>query len=466
MGRVKAAMLRKYFAPLLRNRFGFPLIVAGALVILFVNEATYRVAVRTLDWGIALTDARIDASQSLQLLTDAETAQRGFLLTGSIAFQERYDKAVAELPKVLGPTLDFLREREGDSLLDADRLQLSVAQRLGELAASVALKSSGQQAASIDVIESGGGKSRMDVIRASFDTALNKAAEMQSGARISLYQSLFVNRFAVLTLTCLAVLGMYLFLRQLQELSRERMLYAPPRDRVVAARTDDLRALATHVMSVREDERQRLARELHDELGGLLTAAKLDLARMRSGGELPPALAERVQKINDRLNDGISLKRRIIEDLRPSALDQLGLTTSLSILCQDAAEGLGIEVEQVLEEIELAPDVSLTIYRLVQESLTNVRKYAKASRVVVRLSRPEHATVQVSVQDDGAGFDVFAASVGRHGLAGMRFRVEAHGGTMQITSSPGRGTAVSATLPARAVASVPDAASALAGSGA
>jgi signal transduction histidine kinase len=200
-------------------------------------------------------------------------------------------------------------------------------------------------------------------------------------------------------------------------------------------------------MSVREDERQRLARELHDELGGLLTAAKLDLARMRSGGPLPPALAERVQKVNERLNDGISLKRRIIEDLRPSALDQLGLTASLRALCQDAAEGLGIEIEQVLQEVDLAPDVNLTVYRLVQESLTNIRKYAHARRVVVRLAQPLRGSVQVSVQDDGSGFDLRTASVGRHGLAGMRYRVEAHGGSMQITSSPGKGTMVSAVLP-------------------
>lgn len=440
-------MLKQFLAPLVRNRFGFLLIVAGALLILIVNEATYRMAVRTLDWGIELTDARVAVSRSLQLLTDAETSQRGYLLTGSEAYLESYGNAVRQLPAALDPTLDFLRAREGASRQNADRLKLTVAQRLDELNRSVALMNSGQLAAAIDVAESSAGKNRMEAIRVSFETALDNAADMKSGAWISLYRSLFVNRVAVLTLTCLAVLGLYLFLKQLRALARERALYSAQLEREVVARTDDLRALATHVMSVREDERQRLARELHDELGGLLTAAKLDLARMRSGEALSPALAQRVQKVNDRLNQGISLKRRIIEDLRPSALDHLGLTASLRALCQDAAEGLGIEVEQVLEEVELASDASLTVYRLVQESLTNIRKYAHARRVVVRLAQPRQGTIQVSVQDDGVGFDIRAAAVGRHGLAGMRYRVETHGGAMQILSSPGQGTTVQASLP-------------------
>lgn len=443
-------MLRQILAPLVRNRFGFPLIVACALVILIVNEGTYRMAVRTLDWGIELTDARIAASRSLQLLTDAETAQRGYLLTSNDAYLNRYRNAVAQLPEVLDPTLAFLRAREGVARQDADRLKRTVAQRLDELSNAFELQRGGRREPAIDLVESGAGNSRMEAIRAEFETALDNAADMQSGARISLYQSLFVNRLAVLSLTCLAVLGLYLFLRQLRALARERLLYSEQLEREVVARTEDLRALTTHVMSVREDERQRLARELHDELGGLLTAAKLELARVRSASGLPPPLLERIQKVNDRLNQGISLKRRIIEDLRPSALDQLGLTASLRVLCQDAAGMLDIAIEQQLEQVDVPADLGLTVYRLVQESLTNIGKYARASRVQVCLSHAPDGTLRVSVQDDGDGFNVRGVSVGRHGLAGMRYRVEALGGTMRITSSLGYGTTIAASFPAAA----------------
>lgn len=441
-------MIRKIFAPIVGSRFGFPLILACALVILIVNESTYRIASRSLDWGIALTDARLDAGSALQLLTDAETAQRGYLLTGERGYLQRYQTAVDALTAKLSRTVSFLRDRQGTMHAAADQLEVVVADKLRELSETIRMKADGKDQEAAALFQSGLGQRRMAEIRASFDQALDEAARMQTGARVSLYQSLIVNRVAVASLTCLAVLGLYLFLRQLREAERERNQYAAQLESDVLARTDDLRALATYVMSVREDERQRLARELHDELGGLLTAAKLDLARVRSSNQLPPELAGRVQRVNDRLNDGIALKRRIIEDLRPSALDQLGLTASLRLLCQDAAEGLGIHVEQDLAEVELPPALALTVYRLVQESLTNIRKYAHAKQVVVRLGHGIDQSLQVSVQDDGEGFNVRRADVGRHGLAGMRFRVESHGGSMQVLSEPGKGTTITASVPA------------------
>jgi len=448
-------MIRKFIALFLATRFGFPLIVAFVLVILIVNESTYRLTVRTLDWGISLTEARIAGSRTLQLLTDAETARRGYLLTGNESYLDPYRAALDGLPAVLEPTLAFLRAREGSSPVAADQLQGVVAQKLRELSETVGLKAQGNHAQAHALFESGIGKRQMDTIRAAFDTALDQAADMQTDARVSIYDSLSVNRFAVAGLTLLGVFGLYLLMRQLREVERERVEYANQLERDVIARTDDLRALANYVITVREDERQHLARELHDELGGLLTAAKLDLARVRSAKSLSAELAERIQRVNERLNDGISLKRRIIEDLRPSSLDQLGLTASLRVLCQDAAQGLGIPVEHDLVEVALPSDLALTVYRLVQESLTNIRKYAHARHVEVRLGLGADDSLQVSVQDDGDGFNVRSAAVGRHGLAGMRFRVEAHGGSMQIRSQPGAGTTVTASLPASAISRRP-----------
>lgn len=448
-------MIGKFIAPFLATRFGFPLIVAFALVILIVNESTYRLTVRTLDWGISLTEARIAGGRTLQLLTDAETAQRGYLLTGNESYLEPYRLALDGLPAVFEPTLAFLRAREGSARVAADQLESVVAQKLRELSETVGLRAQGQQAQAHALFESGVGKRQMDTIRRAFDAALDQAAKMQTGARVSIYDSLLVNRFAVAGLTLLGVLGLYLLMRQLRDVEQERVEYANQLERDVIARTDDLRALANYVITVREDERQHLARELHDELGGLLTAAKLDLARVRSSKSLPAELAERIQRVNERLNDGIALKRRIIEYLRPSSLDQLGLTASLRVLCQEAAQELGIPVEHDLVEVQMPSDLALTVYRLVQESLTNIRKYAHAHCVEVSLGLGADGSLQVSVQDDGDGFNVRSTAVGRHGLAGMRFRVEAHGGSMQIESQPGNGTTVTASLPRSAVSRRP-----------
>src|SRR5262249_180937 len=141
------------------------------------------------------------------------------------------------------------------------------------------------------------------------------------------------------------------------------------RDRLeaeVTARTRQLKELAQHLQTIREDERSRLARELHDELGALLTAAKLDPARLksRSGKSTPPEIVERIAHLNETLNGGIALKRRIIEDLRPSSLSNLGLVAALEILIREFGQRSEIKVSEDLEHVDLGPAAQLTVYRL------------------------------------------------------------------------------------------------------
>ena len=208
-----------------------------------------------------------------------------------------------------------------------------------------------------------------------------------------------------------------------------------------------LAQLATHLQQVREDERGHLARELHDELGALLTAAKLDVARLKSRlGSQPPEVLERMQHLTETLNSGIALKRRIIEDLRPSSLANLGLIAALEILAREFSERSGLDVTSSLEPVDLDESAQLTVYRIVQESLTNVGKYAEASRVEIGLLDLRNH-IELEVRDDGRGFDVRETRPSTHGLAGMRHRVEAAGGRLTVESSPGAGTRITAALP-------------------
>jgi signal transduction histidine kinase len=172
----------------------------------------------------------------------------------------------------------------------------------------------------------------------------------------------------------------------------------------------------------------------------------MDLARIRAKVAHDPAVVERLNQAGKRLNEGIALKRRVIETLRPSALSTLGLAASLHILCAETSDGLGIPVHADIAELSAGADLDLTIYRVVQESLTNVSKYAAASAVQVKLSAIDDG-VRLAVSDDGKGFDVDQSLVGRHGIAGIRFRVTSLGGTLTLTSSPGCGTALLATFP-------------------
>lgn len=224
-------------------------------------------------------------------------------------------------------------------------------------------------------------------------------------------------------------------------------------ERLVAQRTASLGELATHLQTVREDERAHLARELHDELGALLTAAKLDLARLKGRWpDPPPEVAERFQHLADTLDRGISLKRRIVEDLWPSALTHLGLKAAVDILAKDVAVQAGlalvVQIDEVPQAVHPAWDATrqLTVYRLVQEAMTNVVKHAKASRVTLSVL-VGNGVVMVSVVDDGVGFDVSGARPTSHGLSGMHHRVLAAGGQLKIETAVGGGTRVHAEFP-------------------
>ncbi len=216
----------------------------------------------------------------------------------------------------------------------------------------------------------------------------------------------------------------------------------------VLARTHELTELTRHLQVAQEEERSRVARELHDELGALFTAAKFDVARLKSRlGPLSPELAQRFAHFIEMLDKGIDLKRRIIEDLRPSALSSLGLVAALEILASEHMRAYGTEVRCQLSHLKLKPAAELTIYRLVQEALTNVATYAHATQVTVILVQEGDADVIVSVTDNGVGFDASTNRISMHGLMGMHYRVEAQGGALYVNSGPTEGTCISARLP-------------------
>ena len=214
-------------------------------------------------------------------------------------------------------------------------------------------------------------------------------------------------------------------------------------------RSSHLARLATYLQAMREEERSHLARELHDELGALLTGARLDVAslRLQLGGRSSEVDA-RLQHLSDLLGRGIALKSSIVEGLCPSTLANLGLVASLAILTREFADSSGVTVTTDLHEAQLDEPTRLAVYRLVQEALTNMGKYAGASKAQVSLRQCNAGTV-VSVTDNGRGFDVARLDRSSHGLAGMRHRIEGCGGQLDVMSSPAQGTRILAVLPAR-----------------
>lgn len=439
-------MPRKTFERLLRRRFTLPLLIAGALLLVLANELTYTRTVNAVRDGIALTDARIATARVLQLLTDAETGQRGFLLTSRAEYLDTLNQAKAELPKVIPELTGFVSSIGGNGPSDALKIAEDIAAKVDELEKSVALQQAGSRAAALTLIDAGDGKRHMDSLRSILKDKLGQAARLQQDARGYIYGALGLTRAVIAALSLTLMLGLYLHLLQLRRSDRERSERQQALEAQVRERTLSLRTLAGYLQTVREDEKCRLARELHDELGGVLTAGKLMLARARSRSSHDPKMVELLDQVGLRLSEGIALKRKIIEDLRPSTLSALGLTTALAILARDVGEQLSIPVHTELTECHLAPEAELGLYRLVQEALTNIGKYAQATEVRLCLRR-EGGTLHMEIADNGTGFDTAALHVGSHGLDGMRFRIESLGGTLTVDSRVGKGTRICATVP-------------------
>ena len=440
--------------PLLRgSRFAFPLAALAALAMFLISEASYQNASASFKRLGDQGDARREIQTLWRSLIDAETGQRGYLLTDRKEYLKPYITGRAEATRSIAWLNQYYSNDPSSQPLMGQVTQ-AARNKLAELAETNRLHDEGKEEGWRELVLSNIGAEQMDAVRGFSARLLDIEIAKVAESRKRVMQTLLVNRIGVTAMTALSLLALYVYLRQttarVREREEQRRQVQAERDQfesVVLLRTAQLTELARHLQSVREDERHRLARELHDELGALLTAAKLDVARLKSRlGAMTPEVLERVQHLSDGLNSGIALKRRIIEDLRPSSLSNLGLVSALEILVREWGQRSEIEVDRVLEPVRLRPAGELTVYRLVQEALTNITKYARATEVEVLLSSSD-GKVQVSVRDNGAGFDMTAPRTSAHGLLGMRYRLETEGGTMTVQSRPGEGTVIRAELP-------------------
>ena len=429
-----------------RMRFAVPTIIATAALGILVNEFTYQKTVDAVRIGGALVEARIAAAGVLQLLTDAETGQRGYLLTDRIEYLDPLLAAKLDIPKMRSTVSAFLEASGADGRAASLRMDRDIQESLAEIEKTIDLARAGDRRAALRVIEAGLGRRRMQDMREIFHTSLIEAAGRQQVSRVSIDDSLRTSRTALTILTLLGALALCFFVRHLRRYDHERAGRHRDLEALVGHRTAELQQLAGHLLTAREDEKAHLARELHDELGSLMTAAKLDIVRLQRMAVADPAMLERIDRISLRLNEGIALKRRIVEDLRPSCLDTLGLTISLANLCAEVGVRLGMPIQTAFDEVVLAADGQLALYRLVQEALTNVSKYAQASEVSVRL-RAGPDGVHVDIADNGIGFDTTQARLATHGITGMRFRIERLRGSMSVESRPGAGTRLAAWVP-------------------
>jgi signal transduction histidine kinase len=444
-------MLKQFSFP--KMVISLPLAIFATAVLITLNEASFLASTQATERIEQAELTRQSVGQLMRTVLDAETGTRGYLLTGDEKYLQPYDRALAQL----STHVEQLRQRlaeQPQALAEFELMALNIHRKQTENQLSVHMRKIGNDAAWKFILTTDTGKQHMDAVRLQSSKLMTSSLLQMQAAHQQIDQSLLLSRVGIAAISLSGLLAFYMYLRQTVALLavslREKKSLQSERDRLEAQvrdRTAKLAQLATHLQEVREDERGHLARELHDELGALLTAAKLDVARIRSrlGNNLPEA-HERIEHLISTLNSGIALKRRIVEDLRPSSLSHLGLMASLEILAHEFTCRSGVAINTALEPVDLGGSAQLTVYRLVQESLTNMGKYAMATQADITL-RHDTGHVIIEVRDNGQGFDTGKVSPHSHGLDGMQHRVEAAGGELLIESSPGQGTHIRAKLP-------------------
>jgi signal transduction histidine kinase len=443
---------RLVYAPLL---LGVVLIVATFLV---AESGNFRM--RNATSVVVESQLRqLNLSRYRRALVQAESSQRGFLLTEDTRYLRNFDPSVSRLGPLLDEiTASFARSKLDGELANLQELRSLTGVKVGEMRGSLRLYGERDRAAALALIETDIGQKAMNDLNALVEAMQSAETSRRNEAIESWNNDLMISR-VLLAITCLLSAGLIvavglLLAREIQRREdRSRALREQNQelDRLVQQRTAMLFDLSSNLQRVSEREKAALSRELHDELGSLLVATKIDVSWLRrtldDGSEGSKLRWDRVLRC---LDDGLSLKRRVIESLRPTLLDNVGLVAALRWLVDESLRRVGVAcVEDYPDTLpEMSPDARIAVFRVVQESLVNVVKHANARTVHLTVQADER-DLSVTIVDDGMGIEGDRLEVAQsHGLRGMRHRIEALGGVLRVRSlGAGVGTEIEFTLP-------------------
>jgi signal transduction histidine kinase len=266
--------------------------------------------------------------------------------------------------------------------------------------------------------------------------------------------AIICNIVFAITAACWVYQYLHRRARQTEELRSQKQRL----EREVDERTRELVQLSTHLQSVAEQEKASLARELHDELGGLLVGALMDISWADQHlAETEVDMKQRLRRIHQNLASSIDLKRRIIEELRPTLLDNVGFIAALRWQLKETCARAGLKCNEYFpdEEPKLNPDAAIALFRIAQEAFGNLIKHSGARTVDVGLDIDDD-TVVFRITDDGKGISSSITAGSLHVLASMRHRVRALGGTFDLTSSATGGVLDVRIPSARALRQVPE----------
>ncbi|MDE1183864.1 sensor histidine kinase [Paraburkholderia sp.] len=434
-------------------------ITVGGLVIL--ETARQRIAAE-YETALGARNVTVQLSALESALSRLDALQSAFLLTPQASVAHEYCASATQIRRgtqQLGAW--YRREADSAELTSFTQIAALLDARIGAGAAAL------QQAAGSQTIDlSACGPVPSIAETRTVDTALVGSTltllrdNEERRAQHALDGSHADQRLSTLCAAALSALNIVLFILLFRTLGiqidrqarvqRQLITQQEELDQLVLDRTRQLEALGWHLQAVSENEKTQLARELHDELGAILTASKMDVAwANRKLRDNEPAIAEKLARALANLDQGIALKRRIIEDMRPTVLANFGLVTALRTLADEAAQRNNwlLDLHLPADDIKLDEHTEIALFRVAQESLTNAAKYAHASQVSIGLEIGD-AQVALHIADNGVG--ITPGDLNRthtHGLLGMRQRVAARGGRFDIRRGVPNGTDIDVVMP-------------------
>jgi signal transduction histidine kinase len=329
---------------------------------------------------------------------------------------------------------------------------------LADLAMIVAIDKSQGPAAAIALVKTNLGADTGDAINEVFARLRTAESLEHDVARehwsSSVNQSHWITTAGTvfnMILVGIAARLVYLDMRRRAHVTAELRDHTVQLEREVLDRTRELVELSTHLQSVAEREKASLARELHDELGGLLVGARMDISWAEQHlAKNDPDMKLRLQRVQQNLSAGVDLKRRIIEELRPTLLDNVGLFAAIRWQLKETCAGAGLTCTQSYPEVEprFTSEASIALFRIAQEAFTNILKHSGAKSMDITLEL-DGEWIVMRISDDGKGIPASQlTAIGSHGLASMRHRVRALGGQLDVRSPAAGGTTLLVRIPA------------------
>jgi signal transduction histidine kinase len=405
---------------------------------------------------VAITDDSLIILQIKSAMSQAESAQRGYLLTHRKDYLEPFESnidLVHQHSKQLSLSTSLQSPTEKALLVE---LIAAVNSKITEMKLATSLQAEHQPKAALNLVNLDQGLVAMQNI----NEIENKLFEMEKSKllsnrilrneKIGWAKSLIIASILILLLvigTSFKVVLAKIIEKDLisQQLSMENQA----NEKKIVSTKRQLQTLALDAQGAIERERIELARELHDELGSILTATKMDLSWViKKTKDAEPDIQEKIARTIKYLDRGIQFKRQIVEAMHPSMIATFGIWPAIKNLAEESAERNEWQLKLTMpdEPPQLNDTLGLIAYRIIQETLNNASKYAKATQVTVEILTTEDQ-IKIEILDNGVGVDLTTIKPSTHGLSGMTHRVQAIGGSIQFESSAGNGMFTRAMLP-------------------